>query len=89
MRKDQRQTQVPDLGEIDWKTCPGIERDPERMSGAWCFKKTRITVASLFENLASGTTVKEYLEQFPDAGSERVAGILEFQAERLKAVWKQ
>ena len=37
-----------------WKNCPAIERDPEKVSGAWVFCGTRIPVASLFENLRDG-----------------------------------
>ena len=48
------------------------------MSGAWCFDGTRIPISSVFGNLASGLTVTEYLEQFPDAGHERVEALLDF-----------
>lgn len=87
MKNDRQAIAITDLGEVDWSKCPGLERDPERMSGAWCFKGTRITVASVFENLASGSDVNEYVEQFPETGHERVNQILKFLAERLKAVW--
>jgi len=36
---------------IDWSTCTAVERDPDRVSGAWVFKGTRVPVAALFENL--------------------------------------
>ena len=36
----------------------------------------QITVASLFEYLAGGASVEEYLDQFPDARSERVTRLL-------------
>ena len=78
-----------DLGQIDWKHCPGVERDADRMSGAWCFEGTRITVASLFENLAGGSSVHEYVKNFPGVGIERATRVLQFQAERLKAVWQR
>ncbi len=76
-----------DLGQIDWNHCPGVERKAERMSGAWCFEGTRITVASLFENLAGGSSVDEYVKNFPGVGIERAVEVLDFQAQRLKAVW--
>ena len=34
-----------------WKTCPAVERDPEKVSGAWVFRGTRVPVSALFENL--------------------------------------
>ena len=83
------QRQSDDLGTIDWSECDVVERDRNRMSGAWCFKDTRITVASLFEYLAGGVSIEEYLDQFPDARSERVTRLLHFQAERLKATWRR
>ena len=42
---------------IDWSTCNAVERDPERVSGAWVFRGTRIPVAALFENLEDGVPV--------------------------------
>ena len=52
-----------------WKSCPAIERDPEKVSGAWVFCGTRVPVASLFENLRDGATVDQFLNWFP--GVER------------------
>ena len=42
---------------IDWSTCPAVERDSERVSGAWVFRGTRVPVAALFENLEDGAQV--------------------------------
>ncbi len=52
-----------------WKNCPAVERDPEKVSGAWVFCGTRVPVASLFENLKDGATIDEFLDWFP--GVER------------------
>ena len=52
-----------------WKNCPAVERDPEKVSGAWVFSGTRVPVASLFENLEDGATVDQFLDWFP--GVER------------------
>jgi uncharacterized protein (DUF433 family) len=38
---------------IDWSSCAAVERDPERVSGTWVFRGTRVPVAALFENLES------------------------------------
>ena len=35
---------------IDWTSCPAVERDPERVSGAWVFRGTRVPVTALFQN---------------------------------------
>ena len=37
----------------DWTTCPAVERNPRKISGAWAFTGTRVPVYALFENLAA------------------------------------
>ena len=34
-----------------WENLDVIEREPSKMSGAWVFRKTRVPVSALFENL--------------------------------------
>ena len=41
----------------NWNNCPAVEQVPGRMSGAWVFLGTRISLFSIYENLASGATV--------------------------------
>ena len=52
--------------------------DPERLSGAPCFKGTRVPVDSLFNNLESGLSLDEYLDCFPDVRREHAVAVLEF-----------
>jgi uncharacterized protein (DUF433 family) len=52
--------------------------DPERMSGAPCFKGTRVPVSSLFTNLESGLSLEEYLDCFPDVTREQAVAVLEY-----------
>ena len=47
-----------------------MERDPQRVSGAWVLRGTRIPVAALFENLEDGVSLAEFIELFPGV-SER------------------
>ena len=56
----------------DWSTCPAVEHNTKKISGAWAFTGTRVPVYALFENLESGATVNQYLEWFPRG--EGVAG---------------
>ena len=49
-----------------WKTCPAVERDPEKVSGAWAFRGTRVPVSTLSENLRDGATIDQFLEWFPE-----------------------
>ena len=61
---------------LDWALCPAVERMPERVSGAWVFKGTRIPVRALFENLEEGATVDDFLKWFPGATRDQVIGVL-------------
>ncbi len=65
---------------IDWSTCAAVERDPERVSGAWVFRGTRVPVAALFENLEDGALVSEFVEWFPGVNLEQVRAVLEHAA---------
>ena len=65
---------------IDWSTCPAVERDPERVSGAWVFRDTRVPVAALFENLEDGAQVDQFVEWFPGVSPGQVRAVLEHAA---------
>ena len=62
---------------IEWSTCPAVERDPQRVSGAWLFRGTRIPVCALFENLASGATVDEFVGWFPGVVRDQARGVFQ------------
>ena len=61
----------------DWSTCPAVERDPERVSGAWVFRGTRAPVAALFETLEDGALVSQFVEWFPAVTVEQGRAVLE------------
>lgn len=65
---------------IDWSTCPAVERDLERVSGAWTFRGTRVPVAALFENLEDGASAVQFTAWFPGVTSEQVRAVLEHAA---------
>ena len=65
---------------IDWSTCPEVERDPARVSGAWVFRGTRVPVAALFENLEGGAQVSQFVEWFPGVSLDQVRAVLEHAA---------
>jgi len=52
--------------------------DAERLSGAPCFKGTRVPVDSLFTNLESGLSLDQYLDCFPDVTREQAVAVLEY-----------
>jgi uncharacterized protein (DUF433 family) len=65
---------------IDWSSCPAVERDPERVSGAWVFRGTRVPVSAFFENLEDGALVAQFVEWFPGVTMEQVREVLEHAA---------
>jgi uncharacterized protein (DUF433 family) len=68
---------------LDWKTCSAVERSEDKVSGAWVFKKTRVPVKALFENLESGATIDQFLEWFPGVTREQAQAALEFAEQTL------
>jgi uncharacterized protein (DUF433 family) len=65
---------------IDWSTCPAVERDPARVSGAWVFRGSRVPIAALFENLEGGAQVSQFVEWFPGVTLDQVRAVLEHAA---------
>lgn len=65
---------------IDWSTCPAVEQDPGRYSGAWVFAGSRVPVAALFENLEDGAQLDEFLAWFPGVTRDQVRAVLEHAA---------
>ena len=61
---------------VDWTNCKAVERDPEKLSGAWVFCGTRVPVSALFENLAGGATVEQFLSWFPVIARDQVDTVL-------------
>lgn len=62
---------------LNWSSCLAVERSPDKVSGSWVFRGTRVPVAALFENLESGATVDQFLEWFPGVSREQVEAVLE------------
>jgi uncharacterized protein (DUF433 family) len=68
-----------------WATCSSVEQTPERVSGSWVFKGTRVPVRALFENLEDGATVDDFLEWFPGVARSQVEAVLEIAVDSLTA----
>ena len=69
----------------NWETCPAVERNPKKISGAWVFTGTRLSVSALFENLESGATVEEFMEWFQPVDEWKVRAVLQPRGRFLKA----
>jgi uncharacterized protein (DUF433 family) len=72
------------MANLDWSQCPAVESVPDRRSGAWVFKDTRMPVATVFENLEVGTSIEEIIEQY-DVTREQIQAVLAFAARSLDA----
>lgn len=68
---------------IDWTSCSAVERDPQRVSGAWVFRGTRVPVDSLFQNLEDGADISDFVGWFPGVTTEQVRVVLEHAARSL------
>ena len=63
-----------------WQDCDAVERHPEKYSGAWVFRGTRVPLAALFENLRDGASIEEFLAWFPGVHRAQVEAVLEHAA---------
>ena len=62
-----------------------ISRDPEIMSGALCFKGTRVPVQNLFDYLEGTSSLDDFLEDFPSVSRKAAVAVLEAAKARLFA----
>jgi uncharacterized protein (DUF433 family) len=69
---------------IDWTSCTAVERAPDRVSGAWVFRGTRVPVEALFQNLEDGADILDFARWFPGVSTEQVRVVLEHAARSLE-----
>jgi uncharacterized protein (DUF433 family) len=69
---------------LDWSQCPAVESIPDKVSGAWVFRGTRMPVSTVFENLEAGASIEDVAEWF-DITPEQIKAVLEFAARSLDA----
>ncbi len=67
----------------DWNQCAAVERERDKLSGAWVFVGTRVPVSALFENLKDGASVEQFLEWFPGVDSWKVQAVLDHEVKSL------
>lgn len=65
-----------------------LSSDPEIVSGAVVFKGTRVPVSALFENLAGGTSLEEFLDDFPTVDREQAEAVLALANDSLQNLIK-
>ena len=60
-----------------------ISVDPQRMGGTACIAGTRVPVKSLFDHLADGVSLDEFLNDFEGVPREKCVAALELAFKRL------
>jgi uncharacterized protein (DUF433 family) len=57
--------------------------DAKRVSGAPCFRDTRVPVQNLLDYIEGGSTIDEFLKDFPSVTREQVIGFFELAKDQL------
>lgn len=60
-----------------------LERQSDKVSGAWVFKGTRVPIAAFFENLKDGASIDQFLEWFPGVSRAQVEALLDYELAAL------
>ena len=58
-------------------TTPATSSDPGILGGELVFAGTRVPVRSLFDHIAAGDSIGDFLEGFPSVKREQVIAVLE------------
>src|SRR5437667_8350633 len=57
--------------------------NPQRVSGAPCFYGTRVPLKNLFDSLAAGETLEEFLDGFDGVSREQALAVLDLAGDDL------
>ncbi len=68
---------------INWDSCRAVERQSDRLGGAWTFKGTRVPVKALFENIEAGASVDDFIAWFQGVTREQAVAVLEHAEQSL------
>lgn len=61
-----------------------IERSPNKVSGEWVFKGTRVPLTALYENLRDGASIDQFLEWFPGVERSQVVAVFDHEIESIE-----
>lgn len=64
-------------------------QDPERCSGAVCFRGTRIMVSILLDSLSVEGGFEAFVENYPDVSLDQIQAVLDFTQGALDARFTQ
>jgi uncharacterized protein (DUF433 family) len=62
---------------------PLVSSKPDYLSGIPCFEGTRVPVKGLFDYLALGYPLDEFLRQFPDVSRDHAVAVLAHASARI------
>jgi uncharacterized protein (DUF433 family) len=82
-QKDYDENEGKHIATLDWSQCEAVESIPGRVSGAWVLRGTQAPVKILFENLETGMSIEEVMEQFP-VTREQLDSLMAFIARSLE-----
>lgn len=54
-----------------------VTRDPKCLGGLPVFRGTRVPVRNLFDYIVNGSSIKDFLEDFPTVSFEQVRQVLQ------------
>ena len=60
---------------------------PQRMSGAPCFRVTRVPVQSLIDFLEGGETIDQFVQLYPSITRQQVLTVLDFANDHILNVF--
>jgi uncharacterized protein (DUF433 family) len=66
------------MAKLDWSQCPVLESVPEKVSGAWVFRGTRVPVSAILINLT--LPLNQTLDDYPSVTQEQIETVLDFLA---------
>ena len=69
---------------VGWDDCPLVERDPQRMHGAWTIKGSRLPLHAIFDNLGAGGSIQDLTDWFEGLTEEQVKAVLSHAARMLE-----
>jgi uncharacterized protein (DUF433 family) len=63
---------------MDWSDCVDVERDGDKISGAWVIKGSRVPVQAVIDNARDGFSPEVIAEMFEGLSVDQVRGVLRF-----------
>jgi uncharacterized protein (DUF433 family) len=69
------------------KLSEALWQDDERMSGAVCFRNTRVPVEFVFDFLANGK-MNEFYDGYPNVKPEQVRAVVEASKELIESAFR-